>query len=248
MKLNVFGLLLVVCTVTACQPTATPSPTATLPPSPPATRTSTSTPEPSPIPPTSTSTPPAAERVFKEDFTQDSPYWSFLQVDTGQPPALPVVNSGFLLFDLRAPNQWAYALYEPFAYTDVQLNADVQVRAGTQGTPGLICRYDKERGWYEFDIHEDQTYVLLYGQWLAEGVVRYMPLFQGGSEKILPAENEIGLLCEGDILTPYINGTQLRRQEEKTFGLTSGKIGVAAAAFEDAPVTIAYDWVQVAVP
>ena len=74
------------------------------------------------------------------------------------------------------------------------------------------------------------------------------PFSGPASEKILPAENEIGLLCEGDTLTPYINGTQLRRQQEKTFGLTSGKIGVAASAFEDGPVAIAYDWVQAALP
>jgi hypothetical protein len=249
MKLKGLGFLLVMLTLTACQPAATTEPgtaTATL--SPTSTSTSTSTPQPSAIPPTATGTPLPAVRVFKDDFSQDSPYWSFLQVDAGQSSARPEVKSGFLLFDLPAPNQWLYALYEPFAYTDVRLDADVQVRGGPQGTPGLVCRYDNERGWYEFDIHEDQTYVLLYGQWLADGVARYTPLVRAGSEKILPSENEMGLLCEGDTLTPYINGTQLRRQQEKTFALTSGKIGVAASAFEDGPVVIAYDWMQAALP
>jgi hypothetical protein len=249
MKLKGFGFLLVLMTVAACQPAATAEPVAaTSTPSPAATATSTSTPQPSPVPLTATARPLPAQRVFKEDFSQDSPYWSFLQVDTGQPPALPQVNSGFLLFDLPAPNQWVYAFYEPFEYTDVRLDAAVQVRTGGQGTPGLVCRYDAQRGWYEFDLHEDQTYVLLYGQWLAEGVARYAPLFRAGSEKIHPAENEIGLLCQGDTLTPYINGTQLRRYQEKTFGLTSGKIGVVASGFEDGPVAIAYDWVQAALP
>ena len=187
-------------------------------------------------------------RYFKEDFTEASPYWSFLQVNTDAPPAPPDINAGFLLFDLPAPNQWAYALYAPFEYADVRIDADVQVRAAAQGAPGLVCRYDKEGGWYEFNIHADQTYVLLYGQWLAEGVARYTPLFRAASEKILPNENEIGLLCEGDTLIPYINGTALRQQQEKKFGLTSGKIGVAASGFEDAPVAIAYDWVQAALP
>ena len=187
-------------------------------------------------------------RYFKEDFTADSPYWNFLQVGTSAAPAMPEINSGFLLFDLPAPNQWVYALYQPFDYADVRIDAQAQLRAGPQGTPGLVCRYDKEAGWYEFNIYADQTYVLLYGQWLAEGVVRYTPLFRAASEKILPSENEIGLLCQGDTLTPYINGTALRQQQEKRYGLTSGKIGVAAAAFEQAPVAIAYDWVQAALP
>ena len=247
MKLKGFCFLLVVLTVTACQPAAPAEPVATTPmPSP--TATSTPTPSPTPIPPTATATPLPAMRYFREAFSEDSPYWRFLQVNTDAAQAMPEIQSGFLLFDLPARNQWVYALYEPFEYADVRIDADVQVRAGTQGTPGLVCRYDKEGGWYEFDIHADQTYVLLYGQWLAEGVARYTPLFRAASEKILPTENEIGLLCEGDTLTPYINGTALRRQQEKRFGLTSGKIGVAASAFQDAPVAIAYDWIQAALP
>jgi hypothetical protein len=212
------------------------------------TSSSTSTLTPSPIPPTGTATPLPALRIFKEEFADASPYWDTLQVDTGQAAAPPEVDLGFLVFDLPAPNQWVFAVYRPFEYADVRLGAAVQIRAGSGGIPGLICRYDKDGGWYEFDIHEDQTYVLLYGKWLADGIVRYTPIFQAQSEKILPGENEIGLLCEGDTLTPYINGTQLRRHQEKNFGLTTGKIGVTAASFEDAPATVAYDWVQAALP
>ncbi len=242
-------LLLVTLTSAACQPVATAVPApATTTVSPTAAATATSTPEPSPVPPTPTVTSPPAERFFTEDFDRASPYWSFPQVDTGQPAEPPQIDGGFLVFQLPAPNQWLYGVYQPFHYADVRVDAAVQVRLGSHGTPGLVCRYDEQQGWYEFDIHDDQTYVLLFGQWLADGVARYTPLVQAESEKIQPGQNEIGLLCEGDVLTPFVNGTQLRRREERTFGLTTGKIGVAASSFQDAPEIIAYDWVRVSSP
>ena len=175
-------------------------------------------------------------------------HWSFVEVNADPAQALPQIKSGFLQFDLAAPNQWMYGIYDAYDYADVQVDADVQVRGGEYATPGVLCRYDKSKGWYELDVLEGQTYVLLFGQWLADGVARYTPLVRAQSEKIQPGENEIGLLCQGDTLTPFINGTQLRRRQETMIGLTSGKVGVAASAFEQVPVVIAYDWVKVDEP
>jgi hypothetical protein len=225
---------------------ATASPTA----APPPTFTTTPTPQPSPVPPSASPSPspPPASRVFTEEFTTASPYWQYLQVDTGAAPPNPKVDGGFLVLDLPSPNQWMYGIYEPFEYADVRIDVAVQVRRGGNAVPGLVCRYDEKRGWYEFDVLDDQTYVLLYGQWLAEGVAQYMPLVQAQSEKIVAGENELGLLCQGDVLTPFVNGTQLRRRQESTYGLTGGKVGIAVASFEQAPAQIAFDWVRVSLP
>ena len=249
MKFPRLGPLLLALIAAACQPAATAVPVAAtaafLP-----TATGTSTPTPSPIPPTPTVTltvaPPA--RLFTEDFDGQPPHWSYLQVNADQSEGLPQINAGFLQFDVAAPNQWIYGIYDPIEYADVRVEAAVQVRGGEYATPGLVCRYDKTKGWYELDILEGQTYVLLFGQWLADGVARYTPIVRAQSEKIQPAENEIGLVCEGDTLTPFINGTQLRRRQETLFGLTSGKVGVAASAFEEVPAVIAFDWVKVSEP
>jgi hypothetical protein len=251
MKRTKLSFLLIVMFVAACQArTAEPNVTTAPAASPSPVPTTTPTQEPSPVPPTATASPSPvpAERVFSEQFEAGSPYWTYVQVDTGAALPTPTVVGGFLVFDMLSPNQWVYGIYEPFEYGDVRLDAAVQVRSGGGAVPGLVCRYDEKRGWYEFDILDDQTYVLLYGQWLAEGVARYTPLVQAGSEKIVDGENELGLLCEGDVLTPFINGTQLRRRQETTYGLTGGKVGVAAASFEQAPAEIAFDWLKVALP
>jgi hypothetical protein len=55
-------------------------------------------------------------------------------------------------------------------------------------------------------------------------------------------------VCQDDVLTPYVNGVQLRKRLEKTYVLTDGQVGVTAASFEDVPLTISYDRLSVSEP
>ena len=231
----------------ACQPAviSTPlTPTETELPLPSAT----ASPSPSPAPATPTVTLAPAPLAFTEQFDGSLPYWTFQQVDNGHPAADPNVENGFLVFDLTGPDQWVYALYNTSAYADVRVDAQTDLPAAGTGAFGIVCRYSEEQGWYEFNVYADQTYVLLFGQWLAQGVARYTPLFRNGSEKIKGDSNEIGLLCQGSTLTPFINGVQMRSWQDNKFGLKVGKIGISAASFESVPFTIAYDWLKVSEP
>lgn len=230
----------------ACQPAAAPPTAAAQRLSSPSADASLS-PEPSQASSQPTPTAAPAPRTFQDDFQGDLGQWSFLQVDNGSTAPDPRLSAGYLRFDLTASNQWLYALYTPHAYADVRVDASLAF-GGADSAAGVVCRYDQHKGWYEFNVYPDQTYVLLYGQWLAGGVARYTPLFRASSEKIQPDANEVGLLCRGNILTPFINGVQLRQRVETTFGLTSGQVGLAAASFETAPISILVDWVKVAEP
>jgi hypothetical protein len=167
----------------------------------------------------------------------------------GSPDALEAdAGGGSLRLSLAAANLWALAVYEPHTYTDVRVDAQVDLGTSGEGAAGLICRHDPAAGWYEFNIYADHTYAVLFGQWLAEGVARYTPLVVSESEAIRPGANEIGLACEGDVLTPYINGVQIRRRKETVHVLHKGQIGVSAASFETAPLVIVVDWVRVGNP
>ncbi len=201
-----------------------------------------------PTPESPTATLPPGPHTFTEEFDSASPYWTFLQIDTGEPAVSPTLESGFLAFDLPSQNQWSYALYEGSSYDDVRVDAHVELRTGGDGAVGIVCRYRPTEGWYEFNIYEDQTYVLLYGQWLAGDVVRYTPLYRSTSEKIHADTDDLGLVCQGNTLTPFINGVQMRKWQETKFNLTDGSIGISAASFQDAPFTAAYDWVKVSQP
>jgi len=241
-------LLLALCCA-ACAPAATPplpSPSlastlpastapATAPPSPAATAYSTATLAPAPI-------------HFTEPFDSAPPHWVFVQADNGQAIAAPSVRDGFLVFDLAAPNDWGYALYDLHSYGNALVEAQAQNRTAGDGSAGLVCDYNESSGWYEFNIFQDRTYQLLFGQWLAKGIVRYTPLYQGESDAIHDDANVIGLECQGSMLTPSVNGVALRKWPEQRFGLESGRIGLAAASFSEAPFSVAFDWVKVSGP
>ncbi len=201
-----------------------------------------------PVTPASpTATLPPGPSTFTEDFETASPYWSFMQIDNGQPQVSPAVQGGFLVFDLQAQNQWSYALYDGSDYQDVRVDAHTLIRAGEDGAIGLVCRYSKD-GWYEFNVYADQTYVLLYGQWLAEDVALYTPMYRSTSEKIHTDANDLGLVCQGNSLTPFINGVQMRIWQDNKYKLTNGTIGLAVASFTSVPYSAAFDWVKVSQP
>lgn len=202
---------------------------------------------PSPVPPTATATLAPAARLFREEFDAGASYWDFLHSNNGNNLLAVETGDGTLQLSLKAGNLWALALYQPYTYADVRIDAQVNLSPGADGAAGVVCRYDPALGWYEFNIHPDGTYTLLFGQWLADGVTRYTPLVIAEAEAIAEGPNEIGLACSGDVLTPFINGVQMRRRQERQHVLTEGMVGLSAASFE-AGVVLSYDWVAVGNP
>ena len=231
----------------ACTPGTPQTPAAF---TPPPAATLAASPTPTRLPPSPTQAPALAPapRFFTETFDGPLPHWTYLQAGNGQPMAAPAVRDGFLVFQLGAPDQWGYAVYGGPAYADVTVEAVVQDRTGGDGAAGLLCRYDRSAGWYEFDVYADGAYRLLYGQWLADGVAAYTPLAGGESSAIQAGENTLRLECRGDTLAPSINGRPLRKWQELKFGLRTGRIGLAASSFADTPFIAAFDSLKVSTP
>jgi len=242
-KLLLIGCLLL---TVACQPaestlapaptpisaTQTPPATATIPPEPTLT--------PTPLPPTS------LPRFFTEEFDGALPAWAILQSNGGTSPQTRIAN-GALIFDLTSRYDWVYAILGAQDYTDVRVDALTQVRANTPDAVGLICRYSESNGWYEFNVSGDGIYSVLFGQWLAGGVANYTPIASDASIYIKTdgAQNEIGLSCQADSLSLYINGKLFRKLDVSRFGLTDGKVGLSVASFDNFPVTASFEWVRV---
>src|SRR5271157_2398921 len=214
------------------------------------------------LPPTETVTPPPeatatleptatpvqapAPRDFTENFDSPSSYWTTFGTNNIVPDVQ--LQNGFLVFNLTKTNTWADTIYNAQTYQDVRVDAHVEVRAGNDGTLGIVCRYSPTHGWYEFNIYADQTYTIMYGQWLSPGIARYMPLHITGSEKIKTGTNQIGLVCQGDALTPYINNVRMITYEDNKVGLKDGNVGLTASSFSDVPFVAAFDWVKVSTP
>lgn len=245
-------LLLAVFLLAACQPSAVPTSlpnaavtlTASLPPPSPS---PTFTPEPAPTPTLPPPTP--LPRFFTEQFEGGVPAWAMLQSNADTPPAV-LLQDGALVFEIQQPYQWAYTILGTQEYTDVRLDALVQSRGTGPEALGLVCRYSEADGWYEFNISSDGSYSVLFGQWLEKGVATYSPIAAADSEYLKRGgeQNEIGLACQEDTLWLYINDKLFRKLDVARFGLRQGRLGLAAASFENLPVTAAFDWVKVGEP
>ena len=247
-KLLLIGLFLLAgCQSATLEPTPAPSATSTH---------ITSTAEPATITPTiipsptATVTPLPPERYFTEEFDLALAHWSTLYA-SGDSSRVEILNSdSTLTFELYDPITWIYAIYGPFEYGSVHLETRVESRGSENNSMGLVCHYNEQDGWYEFNISNDGAYNVLHGQWLAEGVASYTPIVTDTSERIQlgNAINEIGLDCYENILQLYVNGQVIRSLNVERFGLISGKVGLALASFEEVPVILSYDWVKVSEP
>ncbi len=247
-KIFLIGLLLfgVACQPADSTPAADPAPgTATRTPPAPATATTEPTLAPS-LPPT------PLPRFFTEQFEGSLPGWSVLQSMQSNTDIAPqtYMQDGSLIIELTTPYSWVYAIVGAESYSDVRIDALTQSRASSPESIGLVCRYTEQNGWYEFNVSSDGSYSVLYGQWLADGVARYIPIAIDRSEYLNPAgaDNEIGLTCQGTTLWLYINGKLFRKLNETRFLLTDGKVGLNVSSFENDPVLAGFDWVRVGDP
>ena len=247
-KLFLIGLfLLTSCQSTTPEPTFTPEVTATLiaPTNEPATVTPTVIP-----PPTVTATPPSPERYFTEEFDGGLGYWSTLYA-SGDSDRVEVLNeNNQLTFELYSPITWIYAIYSPFEYERVLIETRIESLGSQINSMGLICHYDEQEGWYEFDISNDGSYNVLQGQWLDTGIATYTPILYDTSDQIATGNstNEIGLGCYENIVQLHINGKLIRNLNVEHIGLIGGKVGLSLGSYEEVPVILSFDWVKVSEP
>lgn len=221
----------------AIDPSAQPEqPTATLPPEQPAAS--------------------GAQQFYTEEFDAETENWQYLVVNGAKKQ---IVNGivglmsvrpigGLLVFDLQGPGAWVYSTYEPFTYTDVRLDIKTNNRGTNNNNISLICR-KSDAGWFEFDVANNGLYEIVFGK-IVEDKVEYTIMAEGGSTKIKPglAENEYGIVCQGNTLVLYINGEEARRIEDQKYLLPEGKVGIAVSSFRDVPVTVDFFWARISQP
>ena len=189
-----------------------------------------------------TSTPEPFPQFFTEQFDSESPYWEFLQTG-GASLVAPTFSNGLLRIDLSTTDTWMIGIHDANTYENVFVRATTSV--SPTGSAGLICRYSED-GWYEFNIATDGAYSLLLGQWLSDGVVKYIPIVNDVSNKLAELTNtQIGMFCQDNFVQMYANETMISRVEVTNYGLTEGKVGISAASFTEAPASVLFDQVQV---
>ena len=259
------SLLLIVglaCSGGATPPTQAPPPTQppqqVIPTSPP--------PQPTEVPPTE-APPPTEEVVVTEEpvsqsqqfFTEefDTPLsgdWDILTVtgsDKADPDKVTVeAKDGRLVWDFDSEYLYYYLFYNAFDYEDAKLEVRADNRGRNNNSISLICRYDPEVGWYEFNIANSGVYDIYYAEVQSDGDIAYNAIANGGSLAIKQGKevNEYAIECKGDNLTLFINGDEVKSVTEKTYGLRSGQVGVSVSSFNVLPILIEMDWVKISEP
>lgn len=242
----------------AAEPTQAPPPTQpvqVLPTQPP--------PEPTEVPPTEaplpTEEPPAPEPQAQQFFTEefDNPLtadWDILTV-TGSADADPdkvtvEANDGKLVWDFDSEYLYYYIFYNAFDYENVRLDVRADNRGRNNNSISLICRYNPEVGWYEFNIANSGVYDILYGEVKSNGDIAYNTIANGGSLAIKQGMevNEYGIACDDNELSLYINGDEVTSIKENRYGLRSGQVGVSVSSFNVLPILIEMDWIQISEP
>ena len=218
-------------------------------------------PEPTQVPPTeeppAPTEPPApqAEQFFEEQF--DSPLsgnWDILTVtgtDEADPEKVSVeAENGTLVWDFDSEYVYYYIFYNAFEYEDVTLELRADNRGRNNNSISLICRYDPDIGWYEFNIANNGLYDILYAEVENDGDIAYNRVANGGSNAINQGMdvNEYSITCDEDELTLEINGDEVISMAERRYGLRSGQVGVSVSSFNVLPILIEMDWIRVSEP
>lgn len=196
-----------------------------------------------------------AQQFFTEEF--DNPLsgdWSVFTISDPSVSDLEKVTveseNGNLVWNFDSEYVYYYLFYNPFTYEDVKVEARADNRGKNNNSVSLICRYDEEVGWYEFNIANNGLYDILYAEVLDNGKIRWNRVANGGSNAIKQGKdvNEYSATCQGEELTLTINGDEVISIDERNYRLRSGQAGVSVSSFDVLPILIEMDWIRISEP
>lgn len=237
---------------------AQPTPSQTLAiPSPEPTFKLTDTPEPTTIPFTPTL---AILRSFTEEFDAGSSWfqdWAlqFRHSDSKKEANFnPKIENGELVVEENYEKVWGYFIYGPsIVYNNVEMEVVVSGLRST-ATLGLVCHYDSDQGWYEFDINGGGEYTVHYVESMASGLDEGRFLIKNGFIRDFKysvertSENIIWIQCNGKNLSLRVNGIELMDQIPSKFDPQQGQIGIAIRSSDVYPITVVVESIKVTEP
>lgn len=211
-------------------------------------------------PPTETPAPQReggeAQAFFAEEFdnppSEDwTPFMIYDENSLTDPEKVKVqAENGKLVWNFDTKDLAYYLFYKAYEYQDVRVETRVDNRGVNNNPVSLICRYDPDEGWYEFNIASNGLYNVYFMEILGDGKYVYNRIVNGGSLAIKQGKgiNEYAAVCQGDSLTLYINGEKAASTKEVKFALGEGQVGVGVASQNSVPVTVEMEWFKVSEP
>jgi hypothetical protein len=200
---------------------------------------------------------PQAQQFFTEEFdTPLSGDWTS-RIDFAHPnikesdKVTVQAENGNLVWDFGNKYVYYYLFYGAYEYEDVVVEVKADNRGKNNNSVSLICRYDPEVGWYEFNIANSGLYDISFVRILDNGRVQYNRVANGGSNYIKAGleVNEYYIKCQGNVLTLKINGMDVTSVQDKKYGeLSKGQVGVSVSSFNVLPIQVEMDWFKVSEP
>lgn len=200
---------------------------------------------------------PEAQQFFTEEFdTPLSSDWTS-RIDFAHPnitesdKVTVQAENGNLVWDFGNKYVYYYLLYGAYEYDDVVVEVKADNRGKNNNSVSLICRYDPEVGWYEFNLANSGLYDISFVRILDNGRVQYNRVANGGSNHIKAGMevNEYYIKCQGNELTLKINGMDVTSIQDKKYGeLSKGQVGVSVSSFNVLPIQVEMDWFKVSEP
>jgi hypothetical protein len=205
---------------------------------------------PPPPPPAATAT-EEIPAYFTEEFdTSSLPNWSYFLTNGKESEMSITTGDSRLRFNLEGLNIWTYLLYDPFTYTDVRIDARANNLGFNNNNVSFICRYTGD-DWYEVNIYNSGLYDILYGKWdNNRTTASYDSIADGGSTAIRTGKdtNDYTVLCVGNTIALYINGTEVNTVTAKNYALREGQIGIGVSSFNVYPITVEFDYITISQP
>ena len=211
-------------------------------------------PEPTEVPPTEaepTEAPteaPVSQDFFTEEFSSEDALenWQSFSLGSGEDRDLVIEQENdHLLFDLGDEDLYVYYVYTPYEYEDVAIRLNAENRGRNNNNISLVCRMNSDgTQWYEFSVESG-------GLWYLYAVDdKYNVIANGGTQALKQGRevNEYGMSCEGDEITLFINGEELRSVTDNTYGFNSGMVGFNISSLNVLPITVAVNWFEISQP
>ena len=199
-----------------------------------------------------TGQPEASQDYFTEDFNGDlGNNWKQFVIGGGESQLKANVDGGFLNFEINSKELHIFDIYTAKSYDNVRIDMHVENRGENNSIATMICRYDEEKGWYEFTVSNGGLYKIYYTKWNADKqntssvviVDGASALIKGGKES-----NDYAAICNGRTLSLEINGSQARTVDDNQFVLESGNVGFGVASSTRVPAEIRIDSVSINQP
>lgn len=190
-----------------------------------------------------------AQAFYVEEFEGDLSnftYDVFVDGSSSSDNATIDAEDGVLKFKNNGDYLYTYVYYEPFTYTDVRLDIEAENLATNDNSVTMVCRYNPDLGWYEYNINNDGTWKLYY----YDNVVakNFVKLYDGGSTAINMGRdtNTYTMICQGQEISLYINGVFTHTSEHKD--LKEGQIAFGVSSYDSYPVLMNVNWIEISQP